>query len=521
MKRKSIVSLAILFSITLSGLIFIQIYWIINAINIKDQQFRYLANSALESVVRKLEHNEILEIITRELSQYDTITAIYPPGSPVERKIQAINPASDIHTAFGENFMEGQTIIIHEGQRIILNPQTPTLLPVENLDDHDQEIGEGEVVTGVVQRLNNKMVLVESTVESVLGQIPELKDRVDTLIIKSMLRDAFNNVGIGLDFEFSISSGRSNVIYQTPGFTQSYGPNIFIRQMFPNDPIPGSNQIRVYFLKEQQFKFHQIGVLGTSSILFTILLLILSTGTFIVIFRQKKMSDIRNDFVNNMTHELKTPISTISLAAQMLSDKSISADKLNIDSLSRAISEESMKLKYHVETVLQMAAFEKARLRLNLSENDVHQIIDKVKMGFEIQMGKTKGVINFIPEASNSIAMVDEIHLSNALSNIIYNAIKYTIAPPEITITTYNKADSLCIAIQDNGIGISKENLARIFDKFYRVPTGKRHNVKGFGLGLSYVKKVIDDHDGNIKAESQINKGTKFTIQIPNRKSHG
>jgi len=205
----------------------------------------------------------------------------------------------------------------------------------------------------------------------------------------------------------------------------------------------------------------------------------------------------------------------------MLSDTSIDEKKKDVGNLARIVSDESMKLKYHVESVLQMAVFERARIRLKPQPTDIHEFIDRVVTGFDLQIAERSGRITKEFSTDPIQANVDNVHFANALSNIIDNSIKYSPSAPDITISTLNRGKMVTISIQDKGIGISKENLRHIYDTFYRVHTGKLHNVKGFGLGLSYVKKVIESHGGKIKTESQLNKGTKFNIHLPKKFRNG
>lgn len=513
MKRKTIVLLAIFFFLAISGLILIQLYWIKNAFAITDQQFRYLANKALESVVLDLEEKELIRYIVKDIdpASTDSITAVVPANSPLAKKLQGYQPNSALLKMYGLNNKQEPIAITSAGHKIFISAEDISPYSSEEPAEPSRQIMNSEI-TG---RVTNKIVFLENIMEKILRNTPDIRERIDPENLNKQIRTALNNVGIYLDYEFSIRSGRIGNIWSTPGFTDKPGTNKFIIQLFPNDPVPSQNQIVLYCLQEQHYKFEKIGNLGFLSILFTMILLLLSASTFVVIFRQKKISEIRNDFINNMTHELKTPISTISLAAQMIADKSITEQNKNIDSLAQVIYDESMRLKFQVEKVLQMAIFEKVRIKSNFTELDVHGILDKAIDNFTLQIASSHGEVIRDYQANPSYAPVDEIHLLNAFSNLLDNAIKYSGDIPYIKISTCNSRNGIQINIEDKGTGISKENLSRIFDKFYRVSSGNLHKVKGFGLGLSYVKEVIEEHNGTIVAESQLNKGTKFTILLP------
>ncbi len=321
MKRKTIVLLAIFFFLVISGLIMIQLYWIKNAITITDQQFRYNANKALESVVLDLEAQELIDHIVDEIDpeSSDSVTAIISANSPLANRLRGYQSDSKLSEIYGLGNPDKQFIITNSGQKIYISAKDISPIPEEEITEPSSQV----ISAGLSKRVSNKIVYLESIMEKILRTTPDIRERIDPVKINGQLRKALNNVGIHLDFEFSIRSGRLGTIWSTPGFTDKPGTNKFIIQLFPNDPVPSQNQIVLYCLQEQHYKYEKIGSLGILSFIFTLLLLVLATSTFIVIFRQKKMSEIRNDFINNMTHELKTPISTISLASQMIADKTI------------------------------------------------------------------------------------------------------------------------------------------------------------------------------------------------------
>jgi two-component system phosphate regulon sensor histidine kinase PhoR len=253
------------------------------------------------------------------------------------------------------------------------------------------------------------------------------------------------------------------------------------------------------------------------AVIFTIVLLLTFIFTIVVIFRQKRYTEIKNDFINNMTHELKTPISSISLAAQMLGDESVTKSPTMMKHLSTVIGDESRRLRFLVEKVLQMSMFDRKSTSFKKKELDLNELLEQTAATFNLRVEHTGGKINTEIEAVDSAIFVDEVHFQNAITNLLDNAVKYRKAdqPVNIHIRTWNEGEHLCFSISDDGQGIKKENVKKVFDKFYRVHTGNVHDVKGFGLGLAYVKEIINLHDGEIKCESELGKGTKFTVKLP------
>lgn len=233
-----------------------------------------------------------------------------------------------------------------------------------------------------------------------------------------------------------------------------------------------------------------------------------------VIMRQYRLAEVKTDFINNMTHELKTPISTISLSAEMMMRlPEISAEQ--VLKYAGIIYKENKRLEHQVERVLNVAKLDKDQVVLNKDRFDINELLDEVKENFELHHFEKGGIINFELNASNHIIQADAVHLTNVIYNLLENAVKYCESVPNITIQTRNDKQGIWIEIEDNGIGIKKENLSLIFDKFYRVPTGNLHNVKGFGLGLYYVKLIVDAHGGKVNVKSTPGKGTTFSLFFP------
>jgi two-component system, OmpR family, phosphate regulon sensor histidine kinase PhoR len=257
------------------------------------------------------------------------------------------------------------------------------------------------------------------------------------------------------------------------------------------------------------------------AIIFTLIIFTAFFLTIRTMLRQKKLSEIRNDFINNMTHEFKTPIATISLAVDALRNEKVQHDTKKMSYFAEIIKEENQRMNRQVETILKSALMDRQEVQLNVKPLNAHQIIQDVADNFMLRLQEKQGTLELDLQATNFIIQADEVHFSNLVNNLMDNAVKYSKenVAPKICLFTSSDNKNFILRIEDNGIGMNRETLKRIFEKFYRAHTGNIHNVKGFGLGLSYVKTVVDAHNGHIKAESTLGKGSCFTIELPLSKS--
>jgi two-component system, OmpR family, phosphate regulon sensor histidine kinase PhoR len=251
------------------------------------------------------------------------------------------------------------------------------------------------------------------------------------------------------------------------------------------------------------------------AVFFTLVIIAAFYVTVSALLRQKKMSEIKNDFINNMTHEFKTPLATISLAVDALRNEKVIEDRSKMNYFSGIIKEENKRMNKHVETILQAALMDRQEVQLNKVPLDVHDMIHEVLDNYTLQLNEKNGEVDLNLNATTHQVEADQVHFRNVISNLIDNAVKYSSENLLLKITTQSNARNLIIRFEDNGIGMSKETVRKIFEKFYRAHTGNIHNVKGFGLGLSYVKTIVDAHHGKIKVESVQGRGSTFTLEIP------
>lgn len=343
--------------------------------------------------------------------------------------------------------------------------------------------------------------------------IVSTNDTLHPYLLESLLDNEFRSRNIKTNFEYSI--------YDC--FTDSlvYGGMVVLSEKpverSEKPVIPtwdrDSHYFGVYFPDKDNYLISQMTIwLFSSSILLVVI--IFFAYTLWVILKQKKLSEIKNDFINNMTHEFKTPISTISASAELLKSGGLDNDPVKQARYYQMIADESNRLKLQVEKVLQMAQFEKSEIDLNLTTQNVNELIVRSAAGIQILLDEKKGIINFELDANKAELKVDELHFTNIIRNLLDNAVKYCAQTPQITIQTSNSNNGIAISIKDNGIGINENHRKQIFDKFYRVPTGDIHNVKGFGLGLYYVKSLVEAHYGTVNVNSNSH-GSEFVIFLP------
>jgi len=501
MKKSTIWLLTIIMAITFAGLLYIQVVYVKNIVTIRNEQFAESVRRSLYAVSSELEQAETRHFLEEDVAQIRS--SVLPTYS------SATGDHGGVKYSFKTNSgMQGDlTLKGNLSSDESLKPATiDRSLSMQELIREQYLYQRGlmnEVIVKIISQSSNRPIEV----------------RADSSTVSAFLHTEFANNGLDLPFEFAVVNRMGSVVYKTGGFRNDADTDnsIFVQTLFPSDLQNRMNYLKVYFPDKRDYIYHSIKFLFPS-FGFTLILLVVFLYTIIVAFRQKKLTEMKNDFINNMTHEFKTPISTISLAAQMLNDNSVRKSPKMLEHISTVINDETKRLRFQVEKVLQMSMFERQKSTLNLHEIDVNPVIANIVHTFKIKVEKYGGSITSELDAANALVEVDEMHFTNVIFNLLDNAVKYRREdePLMLKVTTRDIADDrLEITVCDNGIGIRKDDLKKIFDRFYRVSTGNRHDVKGFGLGLAYVQKIVRELHGTITVESELNKGTKFIVILP------
>lgn len=471
MNKRIISGITILMAVALIGLVGIQLYLIGDAIKIKEATFVRDVNQAISHVISDLERDELQR-------QY-------------EQQMKMVNRRNSIQSSYDS---------------IISKLQSEFAFP---MSDEEYET-----------YLRRTIMAQEMIQEMILGYNKELENHelIQPIHIDSLIQREFKQHGINTTYEFGIFSPENNaMLFQKTGrYPQKLLEEGFLFEIFPTVTFPRQpNQLLVFFPHEKRFLISQIwDLLSISGIL--ILIIILSfLATIFTIIRQKKLSEMKNDFINNMTHEFKTPISTISLACEALRDSDIHKTEGLYTTYISMIAEENKRLGTMAEQILQSAVMDKGEMHLKMEILDIHTIVNDCFATKKLSVMQRGGSITCELKAEHSIVKGDRVHLTNVVLNLLDNAIKYSEETLDIVIKTRNIPHAIEISVQDKGPGISRSNQKRIFEKLYRIPTGNIHNVKGFGLGLNYVKKIVEQHEGFVHLSSELKKGSTFYIKLP------
>jgi len=515
MNKKTIWTVAIVMGLSFLTLLFLQLKYIEEMVKMKKEQFDESVNKALYQASRNLELNETLRYLEKDVNETERRAYRVDSVGTRSGKVDGTLQSSHQYTVTGQ---DGTIYSSFELKTVATKPSSmPKAMILRNDKKSISETTKsmGEIVKN---RYVYQKALLDEVIYSILYTASDkpLKERINFKLLDQDLKAELMNNGINIPYHFTVSTQDGREVYRCPDYTDDGEQYTYTQVLFRNDPQNKRGIVRIHFPDMNSYIFSSVRFM-IPSIMFTVVLLVTFIFTIAVIFRQKKLTEIKNDFINNMTHELKTPISSISLAAQMLNDETVTKSPTMMKHLGGVINDESKRLRFLVEKVLQMSMFDRKKATFKKKELNLNELAESVANTFTLRVEHTGGHIYTDLKATEPTIYVDEMHFTNVVFNLMDNAIKYRKpdSSVDLNIRTWNDKDFLYLSIKDNGIGIKKENLKKIFEKFYRVHTGNVHDVKGFGLGLAYVKKIVELHKGEIHVRSEEGKGTNFIIKLP------
>lgn len=556
MSKRKIRLLIALMSFALLGLIGFQAYWLRFMVEAKRENFAKDVRNSLEQVVRKLEKQEILVLAERQ-KKFESVatktakpkpTPAYVPDPVIQEEHPVlIQPRQDV-IFVRKSFMlpngqlaevteeytvdedpeelkqrvqvekEMNRIIKREQQKILKKMRRRSNRVIQNLGDRQAQI-QAKLVQEKSERQDlekvlQKTQLAKEVFSDFLFKERPILQRIQPGYLDSLIRKELADKGVNLTYSFGIQSSPKTWSYiSSPEIKQQKA--VFEAALFPNDIHPSKNVLKIYFPDSGTYIWQTMGL----SLAGSGLLLLVMIGCFyfavLTILRQKKLALVKNDFINNMTHEFKTPITSISLATQLLQEELKPGKNESMLRYLGIIKEENTRLGQQVERVLQTAQMEREEITLKRKSVDVAALIQHVAEINGPLLDSVNGVLSLQLADLPPHISLDEVHISNVLNNLVDNAVKYSPANPKVEIKAREQDQGIVIEVKDQGMGMPKEALSNIFDAFYRVPTGNVHNVKGFGLGLSYVKKIVEAHGGKVNVKSKLGEGSTFEIYLP------
>ena len=532
MKKSSVKLITLLTSIALVGLVAIQVYWINNAIKVGKERFEENVSDALNNVVLRLEKKQTAAKMTKKINFRKQGIRWFTPADSMKHNTKLIRRSTTDKRSFAlqkdrvnvkifEEYSADSSGYIVKKTRLKNYSSDSIARNIDRRIDNDGPLSLAQLDSGEFK--NKWFAHKKDVVNDIFDELVSVNiyndnshNKLDTARLDSIINVELLEKGISANYIYGIMASKalpadSNKISDkekqlyASGYKVNLSPdNIFIKPQY----------LSLYFPEQSKYLLSSMWFMLLISVALMMVLIFSFYFTITTIIKQKKLSEIKNDFISNMTHEFKTPISTISLACEVLNDKSIEKNEERTNKYVKMIRDENKRLSLLVENILQTAILDKGEFKLKIQSTDIHNLIDQSIANIKLQVENRDGEISTELNAENPVINADRVHITNIIFNLIDNALKYSNEKPVIKITTRSDREGIFISVKDNGIGISKENQHRIFDTMYRVHTGNVHNVKGFGLGLSYVKAVVEKHGGSISVESELNKGSTFTVYL-------
>ena len=515
MKKRTIWTIATIMGFSFLALLYLQLKYIQEMVDMKKEQFDESVNRALYQASRNLELNETLRYLEKDVNETE------------RRAYRSDSVGSRSQTPDGTFQQSHQYSVVSKDGTIYSSFELKTIstkpanMP-KGMILHNDKSSITEASKSLQEIVKNRYIyqkaLLDEVVYSILYSASDkpLKERINFKLLDQDLKAELMNNGINIPYHFKVSTQDGREVYRCPEYTEDGEEYTYSQVLFRNDPQSKMGVVHIHFPDMNAYIFSSVRFM-IPSVVFTVVLLVTFIFTIVVIFRQKRYTEIKNDFINNMTHELKTPIASISLAAQMMNDDTVTKSPAMVKHLGGVVVDESKRLRFLVEKVLQMSMFDRKKAVFKKRKLDLNEMVETIANSFTLRVEHTGGKIYTEIEAIESTIYVDEVHFQNVINNLLDNAVKYRKPdqPIDIYLRTWNDDTHLYLSIRDTGLGIKKENLKKVFEKFYRVHTGNVHDVKGFGLGLAYVKKIVMLHQGEISVSSEYGTGTKFTIKLP------
>ena len=538
MKKKSFTGLVVLMGFSLLGIIMVQFFWMNNAIDVRKEKFNATVYDALNATVQRAQREQAANYYIqqffpgqrRTIQHEDSSSMIRTPHFPMSSAQNRFSPEdilsgkSTKSSPLSRGHFEAHIEIQNNGkpQQIIISQNNIDFSNQTDIEKVENAIAHMEDSLRRVMKSNGNMNALnffnQFSYEFEMRS-SDVSNRIDTKNLTRILDYELNARGIDLNYEYAILNKNNGTLTKlcSRQYDREKSNFGFVANLFPDDFFRSLSPLvlDVYFPNQKVFIYKSLNLLLGSSLVFTLFILLTFYFTLRTILNQKKLSEIKSDFINNMTHEFKTPIATINLATDNIGNPMIIDKPEHISPFLKIIKEENKRMNNQVERVLQMSLIEKRDFQLVQTKTDLHVLINDAVEKIQLLAEQKGAEIKTKLQADLTVFNVDEVHFTNVVMNLLENALKYTKKTPKIEVTTQNSKSGIEISVSDNGIGMTKEQQNKVFEKFFRATKGNIHNVKGFGLGLSYVKAIMDQHGGNIFVRSKLGEGSTFKLFLP------